>query len=333
MKFGIVGTGKTVSIADCHTRGLIADSRAEISAVYNRYRETSEAWISRHKIDALVCESYEDLLANCDAVIICTPNSSHFEYSLKAINAGRHVLCEKPMSLGSEQANVLAKAAENTCTISQVGFIYRFSPGVNALKKLVEEKLGQIYFVTARMGGSRLANKNVGMEWRMYRELSGSGAFGDFGSHLLDIAAYACNLHFEKVEAMTSTVIKERKTPKGTALVENDDVASFVCMVGSTVGSFTVSRVGMDGTCFLVAGEGGIARLEMSSSTTLTYFPKDLQGGYTDEQIKIDVEQDNLFVDGFASQISDFINAIEGKPHIGASFTDGAYVEQILGVS
>lgn len=330
MKFGIAGTGKTVSIADCHTAGILADPRAEISAVFNRNRETSEAWMKRHGLEVKACENYESLLESCDAVIICTPNINHFDYAQRAVLAGKHVLCEKPLALNGAQAKALAALAEGRDVVCRVGFVYRFSAGVMALKKLVEEKIGKVYLINARMGGTRLADPRLGMEWRMYTELSGSGALGDFGSHLLDISAYACGVHFDRAVGMKSTVIKQRNTPAGPAPVENDDVASIVCMSGDTVGSFTMSRAGMDMTSFLVVGEGGSARLEIGKATELFYMPKEPEGAYTGNTEILEVRQENIFREGFGRQIRDFIDAVERKESEGADFSDGAYVENIL---
>lgn len=330
MRFGIAGTGKTVSIADRHTEGILADPRAEISAVFNRDRETSAAWMRRHGLEPRVCGSYEELLENCDAVVICTPNVHHFTYAERAVRAGKHVLCEKPLAMDRGQVKALAALAEKSGTVCRVGFVYRFSAGVMALKKLAVERLGKVYLINARMGGTRLADPRLGMEWRMYADLAGSGALGDFGSHLLDIAAYACGVRFERAVGMTSTVIKRRSAPGGPAKVENDDLASIVCISGDTVGSFTMSRAGMDMTSFLVVGEGGSARLDMGGATELVYMPKEPGGAYTGERETIQVAQEDIFREGFIRQIKDFIDAAQHRASVGADISDGAYVEGIL---
>ena len=333
MRFGIAGTGRTVSIADSHTRGILADGRGSVAAVFNRNVSTSERWTEKNGVRARVCADYEELLSLCDAVIICTPNATHFEYASAAIKAGKHVLCEKPMSVGLQEAYKLAKLAEGSPVVCRVGLVYRFSAGVNALKTLVRERIGRVYSIDARMGGSRLADPGLPMEWRMYRALSGSGALGDFGSHLLDIAAYACETRFDAAAAVTATSIKQRRAGDVRVPVETDDVAALICSGAGGVGCLSMSRVGMDKTELLVVGEGGMARLELGRTAELTFYAKEPQGGYTGAIEAIPLAQEDVFEAGFRRQISDFIDAAEHRPSVGADFADGLYIERLLDIA
>ena len=176
IRIGIIGTGANVSVADWHTRGIIHDRRARISAVYNRRESTTQRWKDRFSLDAVSCTTPEMPLEACDAVVICTPNSTHYQYAMAALAAGKHVLLEKPMTLSLEQAEQLEAVAGQMGVHCCVGYTYRFTQAADQLRSLVRNHIGNVYTVQASLGGTRLADAGIGMDWRMYQALSGAGA-------------------------------------------------------------------------------------------------------------------------------------------------------------
>ena len=190
IKIGIVGTGATMSIAHYHAEGYKKDPRCQVAAVYDINREAAEKWAAEHGLSARICGSYEELLDCCDGVDLCTPNFLHASQGLAAIRAGKYLLVEKPMAITGEECETLAAAAQKSSACAMVGMVYRYAAPVLLARRMVREESGPVYTFTAWAGGKRLANPGVPLEWRMLRGRSGSGALGDFGSHLLDLADY-----------------------------------------------------------------------------------------------------------------------------------------------
>jgi myo-inositol 2-dehydrogenase / D-chiro-inositol 1-dehydrogenase len=132
VKIGIIGTGY---IGNVHGRIYARDQRAEIAALYDIVPERAEA--TSRSIGGKVCSSREELLENCDAVLVCSPNKTHKEIALHATAEGKHVFCEKPFSIGINDAMELHDAASKGKGVFQVGHNRRFAPVYVKLKELL----------------------------------------------------------------------------------------------------------------------------------------------------------------------------------------------------
>ena len=132
VRIGIVGTGY---IGNVHTRIHSRDERTEISALYDIIPERAEA--TAKTIGGKVCSSRDELIENCDAVLVCAPNKTHKEIALHAIAEGKHVFCEKPFAIGVEDARELSEAANAGKGVFQVGHNRRFAPVYEKLKELL----------------------------------------------------------------------------------------------------------------------------------------------------------------------------------------------------
>jgi myo-inositol 2-dehydrogenase/D-chiro-inositol 1-dehydrogenase len=132
VKIGIVGTGY---IGNVHGRIYARDERVEVAALYDIIPERAET--TAKSIGGRVCESRDELMANCDAVLVCSPNKTHKEIALHAIAEGKHVFCEKPFTIGMEDAAELCKAANASGKVFQVGHNRRFAPVYQKHKELI----------------------------------------------------------------------------------------------------------------------------------------------------------------------------------------------------
>ncbi len=332
-KIGIVGTGQTVGIAHYHTMSLLADGRAEIAAVYNSKPDLAAAFLTDHGLEqARVCGSYSELLDAVDAVDICSPNSTHIDYVLQAVQADKHIFVEKPLALNARDSYQAVKALEGRNLFNMVGFVYRYAYAAQELRKLVENEIGRVYTFAGSFGGRRLADPDLPLEWRMVREHSGTGALGDFGSHLVDLADFTAGLRFDAVNAMTSTVVPERPAnPEGLTQVENDDQAAFTASTAANaLASFTVSRVGMDAMNLLIAGEGGLLRLSFANPQVINYLPAP-GGKYGAEPKEIPVRPQVFFDGWFDEQMKAFVDGLLGEDvPAAADMHQGHYVQSVL---
>jgi predicted dehydrogenase len=192
-----------------------------------------------------------------DLVDITTPNHLHAEMALAAIDAGKHVYCEKPLALDAASAARMAAAAEAAGVTTMVGFNYLKSPAAMAARRLIEAGLiGEVWHFRGAFHQDVLADPRQPFGWRFERRLAGAGALGDLGAHVLALARFLVG-EVEEVCAHAMTVIDERpEAPAGygyrvgaagdAALrrVENEDVLqALLIFAGGASGVLETSRV------------------------------------------------------------------------------------------
>jgi myo-inositol 2-dehydrogenase/D-chiro-inositol 1-dehydrogenase len=132
VKIGIIGTGY---IGNVHARIFARDERAEVAALFDIKPERAER--TAKVVGGKVCASREELFENCDAVLVTAPNKTHTEIASQAITAGKHVFCEKPFSIGLEDAEELLNTAQKSKGVFQVGHNRRYAPVYAKLKELL----------------------------------------------------------------------------------------------------------------------------------------------------------------------------------------------------
>jgi predicted dehydrogenase len=218
-----------------------------------------------------------------DLVDVCTPGSSHAEISIAALEAGKHVLCEKPLANTVEEARAMAAAAERAAARgvrAMVGFNFRRVPAVALARELVAAgRLGAIRHVRAAYLGAHLLDPEFPLVWRLRAEEAGSGALGDLGAHAIDLAQYVAGDRITGVSGLTETFVRERPLPGGGGArgpVTVDDAAAFVArFAGGAVGSFEATRFATghdEGLRVEVNGELGSVIWELGAFNELRFF-------------------------------------------------------------
>lgn len=160
--------------------------------------------------DAKVYEDYRDLVAreDIDVVHVCTPNSSHSEITIAALQSGKHVMCEKPMAKTSAEAKAMLDAAHATGKKLTIGYQNRFRSDSQFIKSLCDRgELGEIYL------GKAFACRRRGVPiWGVFmnKELQGGGPLIDLGTHALDLTLWMMN-NYEPVSALGATFDKIAK--------------------------------------------------------------------------------------------------------------------------
>ena len=149
-----------------------------------------------------------------DLIDICTPGNTHTEIAIAALEAGKHVLCEKPLANSVEEAErmtVVAEAAAKRGVFAMCGFSYRRTPALALAKRMVDEgRLGTIRHVRAQYLQDWLSDENAPMTWRLDRSKSGSGSLGDIGAHSIDAAQWITGQKISGVSALLETFVRER---------------------------------------------------------------------------------------------------------------------------
>lgn len=182
-----------------------------------------------------------------DLVDIATPNAFHYEVAKAALENGKNVYCEKPLSISAEQSKELAQLAAEKKVINYVGFNNTMNPANAYVRDLVQSgKLGKIMRFTGTYDQDQLLDETLPITWRHINKLAGCGALGDLGSHLLSVSQFIMG-DIAQVNAMTATVVPKRpKVPgsKELAEVENEDIITFMAKyVNGAIGTIAASRV------------------------------------------------------------------------------------------
>jgi len=172
--------------------------------------------VARDAAEKFAFESYStdwhDIINDpeIDVVDICTPNNVHAEIAIAAAKAGKHILCEKPLSLTTEEAKEMYLAAKNNRITTLVAFNYRKTPAVQLAKKYIEEgAIGQILDFRGTYLQDWSADPNSPLSWRFQKDICGSGALGDIGTHVVDMIRFLVG-EFDSVNARMATYIPER---------------------------------------------------------------------------------------------------------------------------
>jgi predicted dehydrogenase len=303
---------------------------------------------------------WRELIArpDVDLVDICTPGDLHAEIAIAALDAGKHVLCEKPLANTPAEAEAMTAAAQRAAARgvrSMVGFNYRRVPALALARTLVAEgRLGEIRHVRATYLQDWLTDPAFPLSWRLVRERAGSGALGDLGAHIIDLAQYLTGEPITAVSGSLRTFVGQRPVTgraagePQTGTVTVDDAAVFTARLGAgvTLGSFEVSR--------FAAGRKNALRIELNGSLGSVAFDLErlnelefhdhagsaLTAGFT--RILV-TEPDHPYLSAwwppghvlgwdvtFSHEIADLLTAIATGTQPRPSFADGLQVQRVL---
>lgn len=206
LKVAVIGAG---SISDCHLQAYADNPDVEIYAICDLNEERAREMAKKYDASRVFTD-YRDLLAmpEIDSVSICTWNNSHAEISIAALDAGKNVLCEKPLCQTVEEALAVEQAVKRSGKLLQVGFVRRYSDNAQILKQFIEAgELGDIYYAKASCL-RRLGNPGG---WFSDRERSGGGPLIDIGVHIIDICWYLMGKpKVKSVSANVSNILGNR---------------------------------------------------------------------------------------------------------------------------
>lgn len=154
-----------------------------------------------------------------DIVDVAAPSNLHHSMVLAAAKAGKHIICEKPLANSVQQAKEMLAAAEKADVKHMCGFSYRFVPAVASIKEMIRKgKLGDIYHFRSCYQQDWIIDPDFPINWRLQKDVAGSGALGDIGAHSIDMCHNLIG-PIEEVTASMRTFIKERPVVEGEATI------------------------------------------------------------------------------------------------------------------
>lgn len=299
-------------------------------------------------------------------VSVVIANSLHLEVVRGLIEAGKHVLCEKPLSDTLASARKMADLAREASSVVRIGLTYRRQPGVAAIRDWIQDgTLGRVLHFSGRYWCDYGCNPMAPMSWR-YKGPMGSGALADLGSHLTYLSEFLCGGITAVSGGAFVTAIKERPVPLGAVVghglaavsdrketVENDDYAAFTAFFGETRGSLEVSRVAAgypNGLDFEVFCENGAASFHQDTPSQVRLYLNDDHPGRNGYRT-VNLGSDHPYVaggmpidvsgvgfgqnEGFTYQARAFLEEVAGIPEEeslprNASFDEGVHNMEIL---
>lgn len=214
LRIGIIGCGNIANTKHMPNLAKFHD-RVEMTAFCDKDIEKAKKAAAQYgTADAKIYTDYREMVKDneLDAVHICTPNRWHCEMTVAALEAGKHVMCEKPMAITYDDAKKMTDAAKRTGKILTIGYQNRFRKDTQTLKKLVDQgELGEIYFAKAHA----LRRRGI-PNWGVFtnKEEQGGGPLIDIGTHSLDITLWIMD-NYKPVSVLGSTFCKLGNTLRG----------------------------------------------------------------------------------------------------------------------
>ena len=287
IKIGLIGAGwmgKAHTTAFHNARMIFGDDMP----VFELVSDVSEDAVAKFAKDMgynRYTTNWMDVVTDpeIDLVDVATPNCMHYEMAKAALEHGKHVFCEKPLSLSAEQSRELADLAKEKGVVNYCGFSNIMNPANQYVAELVKSgKLGKIMRVHATYDQDMLLDPSIPIAWRHINKLAGCGALGDLGSHLLSISQFIMG-DITKVNAVATTVFPKRPKAAGStemADVENEDIMTFMAeYANGAIGQIACSRVATGRKNYLtyeIQGTKGSVRYDLERMGEVqVYFQSD----------------------------------------------------------
>ncbi|HEV7298736.1 MAG TPA: Gfo/Idh/MocA family oxidoreductase [Tepidisphaeraceae bacterium] len=244
LKWGILGTG---NIARQFAAGVNASRRGALAVVGSRTQEAAQSFAAAQKV-ATAVGSYEAVLSrdDVDALYVSLPNSMHKEWTLRALAAGKHVLCEKPFALNTADTEEMFDAAERAGRVLVEAFMYRSHPLTHAVMKTIQSgEIGEVRLIrTSFCYRTTKIDGNV-----RFAPTLGGGVLMDVGCYCISLARHICGAEPVAVHAFG------HKHASGV----DDQVAGSLIFPGGVMSTFTCSMIAQaDNTASICGSEGYI---------------------------------------------------------------------------
>ncbi|MGK7393258.1 MAG: Gfo/Idh/MocA family protein [Candidatus Cyclobacteriaceae bacterium M3_2C_046] len=294
--------------------------------------------------------SWQEVVAHpdIDVIDICTPNNVHMPIAVAAVQAGKHVICEKPMAMNAAEAKQMKLAAEKAGVVNMVAFNYRRVPALALAKKMIEEdKIGQIHHFNAVYYQDWLVDLDFPYVWRHDKSLAGSGAHGDMNAHTIDLARFLAG-EITSVCGQETVFISQRKKEYGTmGTVTADDSMNFMARFSQgAIGNFMATRFATGRKNHLrleIFGSKGSLGFNLERLNELEFYSRTDEASLQGFRTIIVTESSHPYLNRwwppghiigwehtFIHEMGDFLHAIANGQKVTPDFQDGFLCQQVL---
>lgn len=296
----------------------------------------------------------EDIF-NCkdiDIVDICTPNVYHKEGVLKALKAGKHVYCDKPLASSFEETKEITERLKGCDVITQMALQYRFFPATMRAKELIDEgRIGRIMSFRACYLHSGSVDPKKPIGWKQDKKFGGGGVLFDLGSHVLDLICHLLG-EYSSVFAKTGVIYPQRPDKSGKMVdIEADDVAFMILQMKSgcfgTIEASKIATGANDELRFEIHGDKGAIRFNLMEPNWLEYYDNTLPEvplggvrGYTKiecvqrfEKPGGDFPSSKFSIGWIRSHVHslyNFLTCVYENKQASPSFKEGAYIQYVM---
>jgi predicted dehydrogenase len=347
LRVGVVGAG----IGAAYVAGFQRQPGVEVTSVCARSTRRLDPLVEKYRIPHAYT-NFEEMLARdaLDIVVIATPNYLHYPMVMASLEAGLHVLCDKPMALDTNQAREMASRADELRLKHGVAFTWRYLPAAAYMKEIIASGfLGKPYHLNVQYFVRTWADSALPIRWQLDKAQSGSGALGNLGSHVIHLVHWWLG-SFRRVCAMMTTVVPERAAETaGTRVpIEVDDTCSFLGeLENGTAAVFSASSVAWVQHVFLrislFGSEGSLifeddwgekdamngrilAMRKNEVAPALVAIPARLTGEFLDMP-----DYYTPLRACFSRMADEFVTAIREDRPASPNFHDGVLVQEVIG--
>jgi len=274
LRAGIIGSG---FMGAAHVEALRRIGGVDIRAIASIDHPRAEEIAKQFDIDQ-VYDRWEELLENpgIDVVHNCTPNNLHYQINRAALEAGKHVISEKPLTISSKESSELVELSKKTRRVTAINFNYRFYPVIQHARNMIRDnRLGDIYLVHGNYLQDWLYY-DTDYNWRLETEISGvSRAIADIGSHWCDMLQFLTGQKIVEVFADLVTIHKKRKKPE-------HDIETFKGKEESFVSQYSEIEIKTEDTGSVLvhfeSGTTGVFTVSQVSAGRKNYFSFEIDG-------------------------------------------------------
>ncbi len=296
-----------------------------------------------------------------DVIDVSSPGNLHAEMAIAAARAGKHVICEKPLANSLSEARAMMKSVEKAGVKNMVFFNYRRVPAINFARRLIKEgNLGEIYHFRGAYQQDWIVDPDFPLVWRLDKKIAGSGALGDIGAHITDLAHFLVGEISEVIADMKTFIKKRPLLESGSAFfaqkkagppqlgtVTVDDAALFLARFkNGAMGSFEATRFATgrkNANQFEIYGSRGALAFNLESLNELSYYNKD--DAPTEQGFKriLVTDASHPYISAwwppghiigyehtFTNALSDFFRALETDQAVSPDFREGVQVQAVL---
>ncbi len=317
IKVGIVGCGSITQ--QRHAPEYHENARAEIGGFYDVNPQRATALCAAYGGTAY--DTFEDMLADptVQAISICSPNDTHCDWTVRALRAGKHVLCEKPMAQSLQESRIMTAAQKESGKVLMIGHNQRMvAAHQKARELLLSGAIGKVLFLQSNFkhaGPEHWSIDRTPSTWFFSKQQAGFGVLGDLGAHKLDLIRFLTGKEIKTVFATMMTL--DKHTPEGELISLEDNAVCQFFLDGGLPGIIHVSwtNYGCEDNSTFIYGKTGVMKifsgyaddivLEMRDGSTAKYNvgaistnAKQVRSGIIDEFIASILENRSPIVTG-----------------------------------
>ncbi len=339
VRVGIIGAGFARRV---QLPGLALVPGVRVTAIASGRRANAEAVATEFQIPRVWDDGVKLAAApDVDLVIVSSTPPTHARFAIAALQAGKHVLCEKPMALNAVEAQTMLEVARQRPGMALVDHELRYEPNRREVRNLIHAgTIGRVQHIELMLkpylrGDGRPQTSSAPWTWWSDAR-QGGGILGAVGSHLIDLCRYWTDSEVAEVGGGVATFVPEREDATGVRqAVTADDFASLVLRLGNgAVATITLSAVAHHGPGHFgqITGSHGTIALTGETKLEIGRPGEPLRDVSVTDELWEKTIVNNMWARSFVRLMQDVVGILEGRPATGspATFLDGLGVQRVM---